>query len=378
MADLSSSSQNLSVSGTSPSGALDDSVEDSCSICLEPFSTEDPAAATSCKHEYHLQCILEWSQRSKECPICWQFLVLKDPASQELLAAVEIERSLRSRRTWTPSAYFHHSHEDFENDHGAPYVNDYHFNERLMQHLAASARRAHYVSRRRRQRSSGLGPSQVLLFDNESNDMDVHQRQSTSSDNSQSSDSGLSGGSSPISSIPSITNDLHPSMVSSDAKGDGHFKPRAFFSRSSSDSPRRSSPSEFLSLSNSIKTKFSAASSRYKESISKGARGIKEKILARNNSVKELSKGFKNEMSSSIANVARMVERFDLTSKRSGASVPLSDCTIGTSNSSSKGKGVQGNMSISPSLVGNTAETAHDLSSDAPPCIPAVPCQMRQ
>ncbi|GMP56537.1 hypothetical protein CsSME_00020979 [Camellia sinensis var. sinensis] len=34
---------------------------------------------TNCRHEYHLHCFLAWSQRSKECPICWQLLVLKDP-----------------------------------------------------------------------------------------------------------------------------------------------------------------------------------------------------------------------------------------------------------------------------------------------------------
>ncbi|XP_052874618.1 E3 ubiquitin-protein ligase RHF1A-like [Gossypium arboreum] len=61
-------------------GVLDDGVEDGCCICLEPFTVQDPTTVTSCRHEYHLQCILEWSQRSKECPICWQSFVLKDPA----------------------------------------------------------------------------------------------------------------------------------------------------------------------------------------------------------------------------------------------------------------------------------------------------------
>ncbi|KAL0696972.1 hypothetical protein Bca4012_064152 [Brassica carinata] len=34
----------------------------------------------TCNNEYHLQCITEWSQRSKVCSICWQLFVLKDPA----------------------------------------------------------------------------------------------------------------------------------------------------------------------------------------------------------------------------------------------------------------------------------------------------------
>ena len=33
-----------------------------------------------------------------------------------------------------------------------------------MQHLAAASSRAHYLRRRERQRSSGLGPSEVLIF----------------------------------------------------------------------------------------------------------------------------------------------------------------------------------------------------------------------
>nr|GMC72370.1 E3 ubiquitin-protein ligase RHF1A-like isoform X1 [Ipomoea batatas] len=44
-----------------------------------------------------MQCILEWSQRSKDCPICSRQVFLEDAASQELLAAVENERNARSR-----------------------------------------------------------------------------------------------------------------------------------------------------------------------------------------------------------------------------------------------------------------------------------------
>nr|GMD83259.1 E3 ubiquitin-protein ligase RHF1A-like [Ipomoea batatas] len=44
-----------------------------------------------------MQCILEWSQRSKDCPICSRQVFLEDAASQELLAAVQNERNARSR-----------------------------------------------------------------------------------------------------------------------------------------------------------------------------------------------------------------------------------------------------------------------------------------
>lgn len=104
-----------SSSSSSLGAGVEDAFEDdACSICLDPFTPQDPATDTCCKHEYHLQCIVEWSQRSKECPICWQLLVLKDPASQELLAAVETERLFRPRNSNPASMIVHHLDEDYD------------------------------------------------------------------------------------------------------------------------------------------------------------------------------------------------------------------------------------------------------------------------
>lgn len=69
-------------------GGIQDACDDACSICLEEFSDSDPSTVrilhiylvlpwtecasawsiiksfnlqvTGCKHEFHLQCILEW------------------------------------------------------------------------------------------------------------------------------------------------------------------------------------------------------------------------------------------------------------------------------------------------------------------------------
>lgn len=79
--------------------------------------------------------------------------------------------------------------------------------------------------------------------------------------------------------------------------------------------------------------------SRYKESISK-VRGLKEKLIAHNDSVKELGRGVQREMSARFAGVSKMIERLDITQKRAGASVPLSSYTMGTSKSP-RGKGNQ-------------------------------------
>lgn len=76
-------------------------------------------------------------------------------------------------------------------------------------------------------------------------------------------------------------------------------------------------------------------------------------------------------MSAGIAGVSRMIERLDLTSKRTGAAEPLSACTMGTSNVPDRGVSEQGNVAIqahdgctkhstievtptNPSLISNT------------------------
>ena len=102
---------------------------------------------------------------------------------------------------------------------------------------------------------------------------------------------------------------------------------------------------------------------RYKESISKGTRGLKEKLLARNNSVKELSKGVQHDMSAGIAGVTKMIERLDIATKRHGASIPVSGGNGGTSNFLFKGKAVRENV-IAQNL-NNGVELAHGLNSEA-------------
>ncbi|KAK2646940.1 hypothetical protein Ddye_022135 [Dipteronia dyeriana] len=326
----------LSSSSSSSPGADDDTADDACSICLEPFSTQDPPTVTSCNHGYHLQCILEWAQRSKECPICWQQFVLKDPASQELLAAVGGERRPKSRNTVSPSPIAHLLlPEDFDYERALAYWDSLEREERILQHMT----NARYFRRRERQRASGLDPSQVHVFTSPANDPEMLATNTCPSNFSH----GLSEGDSSTSHIQSAVDDVQPlsSVPSIAVNRDDPFKPRVHLGQLPPDSPRRPSPSEFLSFSDSIKSKWSAASSRYKESFSKSTRGLKEKLVARNNSVKELSREVQREMSAGIAGVAKMIERLDLASKRSGASVPGSGCSGGTSGILFKGKGVQ-------------------------------------
>ncbi|KAL4295311.1 hypothetical protein GQ457_12G003180 [Hibiscus cannabinus] len=345
-------------------GALDDGVEDGCCICLEPFTVQDPTTVTSCRHEYHLQCILEWSQRSKECPICWQSFVLKDSASQQLLDAVRIERNYRSRNTSVMPTDLHHFHDSFGAEEDAFYSDDSDFDGRILQHLALAASRARYVRRRERQRSSGLGP-QVFFPTSPENMPGTQHIYPISPDESQTLSHELPQCDSLISGIQLVN--ISPPLPLASSVNMGPIAASSEdetikLSQPQLGSPRRPCSADSVSISESLKSKWSNASSRYKESISKGTRGLKEKLLARNNSVKELSKGVQRDMS---AGVAKMIERLDISSKRPGASMPASGGTGHTLNFLFKGKGVQENV-IAQSLANNRVELTRGLNSEAP------------
>uniref|UniRef100_A0A0A9GR09 RING-type E3 ubiquitin transferase n=1 Tax=Arundo donax TaxID=35708 RepID=A0A0A9GR09_ARUDO len=117
-------------------GGVQDACDDACSICLDAFCDSNPSTVTSCKHEYHLQCILEWCQRSSQCPMCWQSISMKDPMSQELLEAVEHERNIQANRSHATAVFRHPMLGNFEIPVGA---DDAELEERIIQHLAAAA-----------------------------------------------------------------------------------------------------------------------------------------------------------------------------------------------------------------------------------------------
>ncbi|GHP02323.1 hypothetical protein PPROV_000108000 [Pycnococcus provasolii] len=59
-----------------------------CSICLDDFTDDDPAKVTLCGHRYHLQCVMQWRQRSDECPMCLRTLRWVDTETEELVEAL--------------------------------------------------------------------------------------------------------------------------------------------------------------------------------------------------------------------------------------------------------------------------------------------------
>ncbi|XP_019198308.1 PREDICTED: E3 ubiquitin-protein ligase RHF1A-like isoform X2 [Ipomoea nil] len=254
--------------------------DDDCTICLEPFSCRDPRTVAECTHGYHLQCILEWSQRSEECPICCRQLVLKDSASQELLAAVEFEGNATSRHIEhrIPEVYEANNLVDV----GASHIDDSDFQERILHHPSGSGvtNRACSGNSRRRQISSRVGQGSFPVGASS----DMHQVTQRPVDEF--------GNGLPASGISS-TSSSGVSSVANVASGAAVYK-------------------------------GGSVGLGYNESFSKNTQRFKRKLQANNNSVKELGREVQREMSVSIAGLAKMVERLDLSSnKGGGVSSPL-------------------------------------------------------
>ncbi|XP_077229938.1 E3 ubiquitin-protein ligase RHF1A-like [Tasmannia lanceolata] len=237
--------------------------DDECSICLEPFSVEDPATVT----------------KKQRVPDIWQLLVLKDPVSQELLAAVEMERSLRSRHICSnvPSIDRNRTHSQ------TPVVDPVESNSS-----------GNFPSPEGNSTTATLSPA-----------MEIQPQASV-----------------PLSHGPGIVDDK-----------DGPVKPR-ILSIQTTPGPQRSRQSKLLSFSKSLKSRLSAASSRYKESISKGTKGFKD---IHNHAIKIVVKGAHRDVTASIARVSQMMERLDHCLKRNRGFCFVSNAVEGNPESSPKG-----------------------------------------
>lgn len=251
-----------------------DAFDDACSICLEAFSYNDPSTATICRHEFHLQCILEWCQRSSNCPMCWQPIRLKDRDSQELLVAVEEERCFRSRPSRNAAMYHHPTIGGFHLQHLPAGVNNPGLPDQIIQQLVASAAiwRSDDIVRGEgsRSRSSSHTSQQFMV--------------SSADPNAISS----SGGS--------------PRLIASDN--------RSYSSESSSPSIDRAGPSD--SFSDTWRSRLSSMSMKYKESISENTRVLKEKLFSRSSSsMADIVSDVRTEINSGIASVSRMMERLE-------------------------------------------------------------------
>ncbi|XP_039045533.1 E3 ubiquitin-protein ligase RHF2A-like isoform X1 [Hibiscus syriacus] len=307
-------------------GGIQDACNDACSICLEEFSGNDPSTVTNCKHGFHLQCILEWCQRSSQCPMCWQAISLKDPASQELLQAVERERSFRDTPSRNTTIFHHPTLGDFELQHLPVGMNDPELEEHIIQHLAAATAmgRAHHAGRREgHRRSSPHSRPHFLVFsthpgaeDSGSGSLPLTQVAGETSTAAVTvanpSTPLLSGGdelSQRISPFPSSQNtSASGSTVNPVNRRGFSFNNRCTCSNSSLTNQERTRPSELQSFSESLKSRINSVSLRYKESISKSTRGLKERWFSRNPSMPDGENEARREASAGIASVSRMME----------------------------------------------------------------------
>ncbi|KAI4334150.1 hypothetical protein L6164_018875 [Bauhinia variegata] len=307
-------------------GGIQEACDDACSICLEAFCDSDPSTVTSCKHEFHLQCILEWCQRSSQCPMCWQPISLKDPTSQELLEAVERERNFRLNPPRNATIFHHPTLGDFELQHLPVGANDSDLEERIIQHLAAAAAmgRARHIARRegQRNRSSAQGRPHFLVFSS-------HPNASSSPTHSGDGEPNPAITVATVPPTPATGEELSfPTSVPTvqagqvSASGSGStavvaeqhgssFNNRRSPSQLSQSNQDRAGPSEFQSFSESLKSRLNAVSMRYKESISKSTRGWKERWFSRNTSMSDMGSEVRREDNAGIATVSRMMERLE-------------------------------------------------------------------
>ncbi|KAH9796077.1 RING-type domain-containing protein [Citrus sinensis] len=319
-------------------GGIQDACDDACSICLEPFSDSDPSTLTSCRHEFHLQCVLEWCQRSSQCPMCWQPISLKDPTSQELLEAVEQERSASVNPSRNTTIFHHPALGDFELQ-GLPVgATDAELEERIIQHLAAAAAmgRARHIGRResQRNRSSAQARPQFFVFS-------THPNTSTA-DPVSSSPTQREGEPTPTVTVPTPSSpaaageespEQSTQLLSASASGSSALASSQHESTLNNRSPNqpspnsqdRAGPSDFQSFSESLKSRFNAVSMRYKESISKSTRGWKERFFSRYNTTSDLGSEVRREDDAGIKRVSGMMERLETRDNNSSSTASVSN-----------------------------------------------------
>lgn len=259
--------------------------------------------------------------------MCWQPISLKDPMSQELLEAVEQERSFRLNPSRNATIFHHPALGDFELQHLPVGANDAELEERLIQHLtAAAAMGRRRIARRegQRNRSSAQGRPQFLVLSSQPNGSPAG---SISSSPIQREGEPVSAitiatpSSQPLESslqpITPLSSEALADPCSASASGSSFTNQHANSmdnrspNQSSPNSQDRAGPSDLQSFSESIKSKFNAVSMRYKESISKSTRGWKERFFTRNTTMADLGSEVRREVIAGIATVSCMMERLE-------------------------------------------------------------------
>lgn len=338
-------------------GGTQEACDDACSICLESFSENDPPTVTGCKHEFHLQCILEWCQRSSQCPMCWQSISLKDPSSQELLDGIEQERSIANNPAMNSTIFHHPTFGDFELQHLPVSATDAELEERIIQHLAAAAAmgRARHMARREghRTRTSAHAHGHGRPRYSAQTSVPSPTRPTTRDDVQATPTPTIRGtplgtaheqhvrgtAPSPSSPVPATGSPASP-MISTIVPARPHETPSA---ESRSANQDRAGPSESNSLAD-FKTRVNAISMRYKDSITKTTKSWKERIFSRNSGTDDSPKD-RGEGSAGITTLSRMMDHLQQESESEHVgptTSPSSDHRIHNTNNSASRNEIPG------------------------------------
>ncbi|KAF3678196.1 E3 ubiquitin-protein ligase RHF2A [Capsicum annuum] len=344
-------------------GGIQDACDDACSICLEAFCESDPSTVTSCKHEFHLQCVLEWCQRSSNCPMCWQSISLKDEMSQELFEAVEQERNFRINAERNATLFHLPELGDFELQNLPVDIDDPELEERILQHLAVatSMGRAHHMGQRdgsRNSSSTNERPHFLVFPTHDNSSPTTSVSPSPTGSNSDSAAAAIVDSSLPISSRSSASprqmphlSSVQSNQLSALSSGSGltpataqgiSIGDRSPSSSSLTPSQGRAGPSEFQSLSESLKSRFSSLSMKYKESISKNTRGWKERLFSRSSSMPDAGSAGR-EANAGIAGLSHLMERLETQENSRAGSVPAVTIIVNSSHNLQRDHGNMGN-----------------------------------
>ena len=44
--------------------------DENCTVCLDPFKIDDIITILNCNHKYHYNCIKQWTEKERSCPLC--------------------------------------------------------------------------------------------------------------------------------------------------------------------------------------------------------------------------------------------------------------------------------------------------------------------
>ncbi|KAL7203986.1 hypothetical protein ACSBR2_017114 [Camellia fascicularis] len=205
-------------------------------------------------------------------------------------------------------------------------ANDAELEEGIIQHLAAAAamgRAHHHIARRDgpRSRSSVHGRPQFVVLSSHPNTPPVYLApvggESEPATITVASPSvPLAGGDEPQQhshQFHSVQTDQFSSSSSGSTMIPGNRQGISIHNRQTSlPNQDRAGASDLQSFSESVKSRFNSMSMRYKETISKGTRGWRERLFSRSNtSVADIGSEVRREVNAGIASVSRLMEHLE-------------------------------------------------------------------